>query len=94
MSLPQIVTPEYTLQLNSIKDPVPFIKNNELDYQELSNSIFNGNSNLIWIIFIPIIILIIASVSNSNNLTDGLDGLSAGLSAIIVFALGIFAWTS
>ena len=74
-------------EVKSFKTTVPFFKNNELDYQELSNSIFNGNSNLIWIIFIPIIILIISSVSNSNNLTDGLDGLSAGLSAIIVFAL-------
>ena len=45
-------------------------------------------------IIIPIIIFIIASVSNSNNLTDGLDGLSAGLSAIIIFTLGVFAWTS
>ena len=43
---------------------------------------------------ITIIIFIIASVSNSNNLTDGLDGLSAGLSAIIIFTLGVFAWTS
>ena len=81
-------------EVKSFKTTVPFFKDNELDYQEISNAIFNGNTNLIWIIFIPIIILIISSVSNSNNLTDGLDGLSAGLSAIIVFALGIFAWTS
>ena len=81
-------------EVKSFKTTVPFFKDNELDYQEISNSIFNGNTGLIWIIFIPIIILIISSVSNSNNLTDGLDGLSAGLSAIIVFTLGIFAWTS
>ena len=81
-------------EVKSFKTTVPFFKDNELDYQEISNSIFNGNTSLIWIIFIPIIILIISSVSNSNNLTDGLDGLSAGLSAIIVFTLGIFAWTS
>ena len=81
-------------EVKTFKTTVPFFKDNELDYQEISNAIFNGNANLIWIIFIPIIILIISSVSNSNNLTDGLDGLSAGLSAIIVFALGIFAWTS
>ncbi len=81
-------------EVKSFKTTVPFFKNNELDYQEISNSIFNGNTNLLWMIFIPIVILIISSVSNSNNLTDGLDGLSAGLSAIIVFALGIFAWTS
>ena len=81
-------------EVKTFKTTVPFFKDNELDYQEISNAIFNGNANLIWIIFITIIILIISSVSNSNNLTDGLDGLSAGLSAIIVFALGIFAWTS
>ena len=81
-------------EVKSFKTTVPFFKDNELDYQEISNSIFNGNTLLILIIFIPIIILIISSVSNSNNLTDGLDGLSAGLSAIIVFTLGIFAWTS
>ena len=81
-------------EVKSFKTTVPFFKDNELDYQEISNAIFNGNNSLIWIIFIPIVILIISSVSNSNNLTDGLDGLSAGLSAIIVFALGIFAWTS
>ncbi len=87
-------TTEALEEVKSFKTTVPFFKENELDYQEISNAIFNGNTNLIWIIFIPIIILIISSVSNSNNLTDGLDGLSAGLSAIIVFALGIFAWTS
>ena len=85
---------EVLKEVKSFKTTVPFFKDNELDYQEISNSIFNGNTGLIWIIFIPIIILIISSVSNSNNLTDGLDGLSAGLSAIIVFTLGIFAWTS
>ena len=46
-------------EVKSFKTTVPFIKNNELDYQELSNSIFNGNSNLIWIIFIPIILSLI-----------------------------------
>ena len=49
---------------------------------------------MLWLILIPIIIFIVTAVSNSNNLTDGLDGLSAGTSAIIVFTLGVFAWTS
>ena len=60
----------------------------------MSKAIFGDQSNYLWLIIIPIIIFIIASVSNSNNLTDGLDGLSAGLSAIIIFTLGVFAWTS
>ncbi len=81
-------------EVKSYKTTIPFFKNNELDYNEVSKAIFGNQSNYLWFIIIPIIILIIASVSNSNNLTDGLDGLSAGLSAIIVFTLGVFAWTS
>ena len=81
-------------EVKSYKTTIPFFKNNELDYKEVSNSIFGKGSNYLWLIILPIIIFIIAAVSNSNNLTDGLDGLSAGLSAIIVFTLGVFAWTS
>ena len=81
-------------EIKSYKTTIPFFKNNELDYNELSKAIFGDQSNYLWLIIIPIIIFIIASVSNSNNLTDGLDGLSAGLSAIIIFTLGVFAWTS
>lgn len=47
-----------------------------------------------WLIFIPIVILIVTAVSNGANLTDGIDGLAAGSSAIIVLTLGIFAWVS
>ena len=81
-------------EVKSYKTTIPFFKNNELDYKEISKAIFGNGSNYLWLIIIPIIIFIIAAVSNSNNLTDGLDGLSAGLSAIIVFTLGVFAWTS
>ena len=81
-------------EIKSFKTTVPFFKDNELDYSEISNSIFKYGDKLLWIILIPVIIFIISAVSNSNNLTDGLDGLSAGLSAIIVFTLGVFAWTS
>ena len=81
-------------EVKSYKTTIPFFKNNELDYNEVSKAIFGDKSNYLWLIIIPIIIFIIASVSNSNNLTDGLDGLSAGLSAIIIFTLGVFAWTS
>ena len=81
-------------EVKSYKTTIPFFKNNELDYNEFSKAIFGDESNYLWLIIIPIIIFIIASVSNSNNLTDGLDGLSAGLSAIIIFTLGVFAWTS
>ncbi|MBT3282055.1 MAG: phospho-N-acetylmuramoyl-pentapeptide-transferase [Cryomorphaceae bacterium] len=81
-------------EVKSFKTTIPFFKNNELDYSEISNAIFKHGDRLLWIILIPVIIFIISAVSNSNNLTDGLDGLSAGLSAIIVFTLGVFAWTS
>lgn len=81
-------------EIKSFKTTIPFLKDNELDYSEISNSIFKYGDRLLWIILIPVIIFIISAVSNSNNLTDGLDGLSAGLSAIIVFTLGVFAWTS
>ena len=81
-------------EIKSFKTTIPFFKDNELDYSEISNSIFKYGDRFLWIILIPIIIFIISAVSNSNNLTDGLDGLSAGLSAIIVFTLGVFAWTS
>ena len=81
-------------EVKSYKTTIPFFKNNELNYEEVSKAIFGKGSNYLWLIIIPIIIFIITAVSNSNNLTDGLDGLSAGLSAIIVFTLGVFAWTS
>ena len=81
-------------EVKSYKTTVPFFKDNELNYSEISNSIFNNGDKFIWLIIIPVIVFIISAVSNSNNLTDGLDGLSAGLSAIIVFTLGVFAWTS
>jgi len=80
-------------EVKSFKTTIPFFKDNELDYSLISQAIFN-NENMLWLILIPIIIFIVSAVSNSNNLTDGLDGLSAGLSAIIVFTLGVFTWTS
>ena len=72
---------------------IPFLKNNELDYSEI---IFwdKDATNYAWIIFVPIVILIIISVSNGANITDGVDGLAAGTSAIIILTLGIFSWIS
>ena len=72
---------------------IPFLKNNELDYSEI---IFwdKDSTNYSWIIFVPIVVLIIISVSNGANITDGIDGLAAGTSAIIILTLGIFSWIS
>lgn len=72
---------------------IPFLKNNELDYSEI---IFwdKDSTKYSWIIFVPIVVLIIISVSNGANITDGIDGLAAGTSAIIILTLGIFSWIS
>ena len=73
---------------------IPLLKNNEFDYHSLISWMGDTSKNYTWLVFIPIVIFIITAVSNGANLTDGIDGLAAGTSAIIVFALGIFAWVS
>jgi phospho-N-acetylmuramoyl-pentapeptide-transferase len=95
-----LITQNYTLEtkpgaeIKSTKTTVPFFKNNELDYSVLISWAGAGLEKYAWFIFIPIIILIVTAVSNGANLTDGIDGLAAGTSAIIVFTLGIFAFVS
>ena len=79
------------LKSGSLKTTIPLLKNNELDYEKVFG-IKSDNFN--WIFYIIIITVIIVSVSNGTNLTDGLDGLAAGSSSIIIFTLGIFAWVS
>ena len=75
----------------NLKTTVPFFKDNELDYVK----VFKMNSNNYnWIFYVIIVTFIIVSLSNGTNLTDGLDGLAAGSSSIIVFTLGIFSWIS
>ena len=73
---------------------IPFFKNNQFDYAELLAWTGDGYQNWAWLIFIPIVIFIITAVSNGANLTDGIDGLAAGTSAISVIALGIFTFVS
>ena len=73
---------------------IPFFKNNEFDYAELLSWTGEGYKDYAWLIFIPIVIFIITAVSNGANLTDGIDGLAAGTSAISVLALGIFTFVS
>ena len=77
--------------IKSLNTTVPFFKNNELDYV----NVFKMKSdNFNWIFYVIIITFIIVALSNGTNLTDGLDGLAAGSSSIIVFTLGIFSWIS
>lgn len=78
----------------STKTTIPMFKNNEFDYSELIAWAGDNYKSYAWIIFIPLVILIVTAVSNGANLTDGIDGLAAGSSAIIVLTLGIFAWVS
>ncbi len=73
---------------------IPFVKGNEFDYADLITWINPNLSSYAWLVFIIATIIIITAVSNGANLTDGIDGLAAGTSAIIVLTLGIFAWIS
>ena len=78
----------------STKTTIPFVKNNEFDYASLIEWMGEKSKDYVWLVFVLVVIFIITAVSNGANLTDGIDGLAAGSSAIIVLALGIFAWVS
>ncbi len=83
-----------TPEVKSTKTTIPFFKHNEFDYTDLITWIHPSLAKYGWLIFIIAVILIITAVSNGANLTDGIDGLAAGTSVIIVLTLGIFAWVS
>ena len=78
----------------STKTTIPFVKNNEFDYANLLTWMGDWTKDYVWLFFVIVVIFIITAVSNGANLTDGIDGLAAGSSAIIVLALAIFAWVS
>lgn len=80
--------------IKSTTTTIPFFKDNEFNYGQLISWMGDGYENYVWLIFIPIVIFIVTAVSNGANLTDGIDGLAAGTSAITVVALGIFAFVS
>lgn len=80
--------------IKSTATTIPFFKDNEFNYGQLISWMGEGSENYVWLIFIPIVIFIVTAVSNGANLTDGIDGLAAGTSAITVVALGIFAFVS
>jgi phospho-N-acetylmuramoyl-pentapeptide-transferase len=88
------ITKLFKAEQKSTKTTIPFVKNNEFDYADLITWINPGLEKYAWIIFVIAVIFIITAVSNGANLTDGIDGLAAGTSAIIVLTLGIFAWVS
>ncbi|MEO5571032.1 MAG: phospho-N-acetylmuramoyl-pentapeptide-transferase [Bacteroidia bacterium] len=80
--------------VKSTKTTIPFFKNNEFDYAYLVAFLGDKANEYSWMVFIPIVILIITAVSNGANITDGIDGLATGTSAIIGTTLAVFAYVS
>lgn len=80
-----------------VKTPIttiPFVKNHEFNYSRLITWMGNGAEKYTWVIYVLIVIFIVTAVSNGANLTDGLDGLAAGVSAIIGAGMGVFVYVS
>jgi len=87
--------PKYaTKETKSLETTIPFIKNNEFDYSWLLSFLGDGYKKWGWLIFVPIVILIVTAVSNGANITDGIDGLATGTSAIIGVTLMVLAYVS
>jgi len=82
------------VDVNTQVTTIPFVKTHEFNYSKILAFLGDGYEKYGWLIFIPICIFIITAVSNGANITDGIDGLATGTSAIIGIALGIFAYIS
>lgn len=94
-SVKTITPPKYAeIPSKTLKTTIPFLKNNELDYGKFISWLCDDCSKYGWLIFIPMVIIVVTAVSNGANITDGIDGLAAGTSAIIGVVLGIFAYVS
>lgn len=86
---------KYTTEgVKSTQTTIPFVKNNNLDYESLVSFLGEYSEPAAWVLFVIVVIFIVTAVSNGANLTDGLDGLAAGSSAIIGVTLGILAYVS
>lgn len=85
---------DYYVDIKSTKTTIPFFKNNEFDYSSLIWFLGDKASKYSWVVFVIITIIIVTAVSNGANLTDGLDGLATGTTAIIGVTLGVFAYVS
>lgn len=86
---------EYVIvEHKSTKTTIPFFKSNEFDYASILSFLGEGYKKYAWLIYIPFVIFIIAAVSNGANITDGIDGLASGVSAIIAITLAAFAYLS
>lgn len=82
------------VDVKALNTTIPFVKKNEFNYEVLVSWLGEDAKKYTWVVFIPIVIFIITAVSNGANLTDGIDGLAAGSSAIIGVTLALFAWVS
>ncbi|MBO7200476.1 MAG: phospho-N-acetylmuramoyl-pentapeptide-transferase [Bacteroidales bacterium] len=80
--------------IKSTKTTIPFVKNNEFDYANLITWMGDWAKDWVWLLFVIVVIFIVTAVSNAANLTDGIDGLATGTSAIIGGTLAILAWIS
>ncbi len=80
--------------VNTTLTNVPFFKGNLIDYKDILFFLGENAAVWAWVIFVPLVIFIVTAVSNGANLTDGLDGLAAGVSAIIVAALAVLSYVS
>ena len=80
--------------VRSTATTIPFIKDNHFDYAWLLSWLVDDAAQYVWVVFIPLVILIVTAVSNGANLTDGIDGLATGTSAIIGMALAVLAYVS
>jgi phospho-N-acetylmuramoyl-pentapeptide-transferase len=97
LDMPVPVSPlnEVAMERKSTKTTIPFIKNNEFDYAWLVSFISKEHRQpWTWLVYVVVVIFILTAVSNGANLTDGLDGLATGVSAITGTALGILAYVS
>ena len=81
-------------ETKSLKTSIPFVKNNEFDYITLVSWMGERGKKYAWIVFVLMVIFVVTAVSNGANMTDGLDGLATGTSAIIGATLGILAYVS
>ena len=96
-NIPTEIEGIFTFSENAEKSSIttiPFLKNNEFNYHDLTSWLGNGMSKYSWILFVIIVVFVITAVSNGANMTDGLDGLATGTSAIIGAALVLFCYVS
>ncbi|MBK6756034.1 MAG: phospho-N-acetylmuramoyl-pentapeptide-transferase [Flavobacteriales bacterium] len=87
-------TAHYLLDRKSPNTTIPFVKGNEFNYSSILGLFGREARGYTWLLYIVIVIFIITAVSNGANITDGLDGLATGTSAIMVLALGVLAYVS